>query len=275
MSLVVSKIIDNKIEIESDSRITDINEAKKESIYGVLKSIIVYPQLCISFAGSIYLAEKAIKEIYDNEIITFPHLIETLLRYNSDENRVEFIMSSLKNNKPIIIKISNKKVEAGLTSAWIGDLDGFNDFQKNFHELKSSGKSDKDSFTNAFSKVVENPNIPTVGDFQVSTITEIGTHGEFFFRYFEKFMLILGEPQTFTVSGGKETRMTMSWGTAAGGSFGFCYFVSVTPFKNAIAYYFVHGNFGVLFYPKLSFQGIVIKNKSNMEFLEYINEKYQ
>ena len=64
MSLVICKNINNKIFIESDSRITVINAAREESFYGILKTIIFHPKISFSFAGNIYLAEKAIKEIF-------------------------------------------------------------------------------------------------------------------------------------------------------------------------------------------------------------------
>lgn len=283
MSLVVSRKINDKIYIESDSRITDINEAKRESIYGVLKTIILFPRCCLSFAGKPYYAEKMVKEIYKHNNVSLEYLLDKLLKYNKGaENEVVFILSTINNNnKTEIIKISNYQIERDLKSAWIGDIDAFNDFQKNFFELKNSGKSEHESLTSAFAKVIENPNIPTVGDFQVTTITETGPQGHFFFQYFEKFFIIRGGSQTFNIKVDKEQSSnkvtfthTMQWGSAEDGSYAICYFVSVTPLINAIAYYFTHGNFGVLFCPRLSFEGILIKDKTNMEFLKIVNEKY-
>ncbi|MBL0257553.1 MAG: hypothetical protein IPQ03_08485 [Bacteroidetes bacterium] len=171
-----------------------------------------------------------------------------------------------------------------MTSAWIGDIDGFSEFQKQFHELIRKKQPEKESLTQAFSRVIENPNIPTIADFQVSTITETGPYGDRFFRYFEKFTLTLGRSQTITLkphenSSSNENHSIanshiINWGSAADGSYGVCYFVSVTPVINAIAYYFAHGNFGVLFCPKLSFEGIVIRNMDNIKFLEFIKSKY-
>jgi hypothetical protein len=275
MSLVICKKINNLVYIESDSRVTDINEGRKESLYGVLKAIILFPRLCLSFAGNIYLGERVVKEIYNHKNVSLEYLLDKLLKYNKGSNNgIEFILSTINNNKTEIIKISNYEVERNLTTAWIGDSDGFNDFQKHFHELKDSGKTEKDSLTTAFLKVIENPNISTVGDFHVSTITETSLEGNLFFLYSEKFMLIVGREQRFSFKGEGTHSITMNWGSAEDGSYAICFFVSVTAERSAIAYYFTHGNFGVLFYPKLSFEGIVIKNTTNREFLEIINEKY-
>ncbi len=276
MSLVICKNINNKIYIESDSRITDINAARKESIYGILKTIILHPKISISFAGNIYLAEKAIQEIFLHKKLTIDYLIETLLKYNKDNNNeVEFILCLISNNTSNeIIKISNSFVDRNLLTAWIGDINGFNVFQSQFHNLKESGINEAKALEQAFSSVIENQEITTVGDFQISTHTETSIEGNFMFQYTGKFGVYLNESQTFNATETKNT-FNITWGSAAGGSFGISYFVSVSPNHYSVGIYFIHGNFGILFCPKLGFEGIVFSNISNLDFLKTINDKYK
>ena len=152
MSLIVCKKINEKIYIESDSRITDINAARKESLRGVLKTIILHPRISISYSGNIYVAEKAIQEIFSYKKLTVDYLIDTLFQYNKEnDNTVAFILC-------IISKIRLKLLEL-----------------------------------------------------LISKLKEILKQ---------------------------------------------------------------HGNFGVLFCPKLDFKGIVFSNVSNLSFLEKVNEKY-
>lgn len=276
MSLVICKNINNKIFIESDSRVTDINAARKETYYGVLKTVILHPKISISFAGNIYLAEKAIKEIFLYKKLTLDYLLETLLKYNKDNNNeVEFILCIISytvSNE--IIKISNGLIGRNLQTAWIGDVNGFNVFQKQFHTLKQTGIDDAEALRQAFASVIDNHEITTVGDFQISAHTATSVEGYAMFLYTERFGVFSNESQTFNTT--KENNsFNVTWGSAAGGSYGISYFVSVIAKHYSVAIYFTHGNFGILFCPKLGFEGIVFSNISNLDFLKEINTKYK
>ena len=60
MTIVIGRIIDNDIYIESDSRITDFRLVQTNLLTGLLKTIILNPFLCLSFAGFVEYAEKAL-----------------------------------------------------------------------------------------------------------------------------------------------------------------------------------------------------------------------
>jgi len=273
MSLVVCKIIDQDIFIETDSRISNAHETKRESNYGIVKSVIIAPQVCISFAGSINLAEDAIREIYNQTTLTIQSAVEILHKFNSDGNKIEFILSSIQRNQPRIYRIWNNKVESNLPSAWIGDDEAFTEFQKQFHQIKASGRTETDSFFKAFTNVIDNPELKTVGDFQISlrSIKSASTDDRFFL-YTEKMYIQLGRDKTYTVENGK-SEFTFQWGTAQEGSYGFAFFSSVDAFKPSIGLYFYFGNFGVLFYPRQSFKGIEIKGNI-FEFLDKVKKEY-
>lgn len=276
MSLVICKKFNNKLYVESDSRITDINSARKESLYGVIKTVILHPKISISYAGNIYIAERAILEIFAFKKLTIGYLLETLLRYNKDNNNsVEFILAIISHNAASeIIRIKNFSVERNLEAAWIGDIDGFNLFQKQFHNKRQSGKNELDAFREAFAFVVDNPEVQTVGDFQISTHTIASTTGHSRFLYAEKFGILSNESQTFKLTK-ENNKFIIPWGTAEGGSFGVSYSVSVMPNHYAVGLYFTHGNFGVLFCPRLGFEGIIFSKTSNMNFLHAVNTQYK
>lgn len=275
MSLIICKIIDDKIYIESDSRITDLNSGRKESIYGVIKTIILHPRISISYAGNIYSAEKAIKEIFDHNKITIDYLIETLSRHSNYSNNLDFILCLLTGTTNAeIIRIRNSSVERNLRTAWIGDISGFELFQRNYHSLIASNKNELESLRDAFSSVVDSGTISTVGDFQISTHTIYSTTGHRMFLYAEKFGVFSNEEQFINISG-SDSPHKISFGSAQSGSYAVSYFVSIMPNHYAIGLYFTFGNYGVLFCPRIGFEGIMFTQVSNTEFLRLVNEKYK
>lgn len=275
MSLIICKNINNRIFIESDSRITDINAARKESYFGILKTIILHPRVSICFAGNIYFAEKSSKEIFLQKKLTTDHLIETLHNYHKDNNdSMEFILCIIFDNATReIIKISNFSVDRNLSNAWIGDLSGFRFFQTEYHKLREKGNSNKEAFKKAFASVIDNHEITTVGDFRISAHTISSTTGNLMFLYTERIGIYLYEPQSLK-STTKKQSINVTRGTPEGGSFEISNFVSVLPNHYSVGLYFTHGNFDILFCPKLSFGGILISKVSNLEFLEIINSQY-
>jgi hypothetical protein len=278
MSFVYSKIINERICIESDSRVLTRGTEMRESSYGCLKSIILFPQLCISFAGDPDLAENAIQEIYKRKSgINLPFVLEVLLKYNkNNSNEVVFIVCSLQKN-PELIKVANAQVERNLPVVWIGDKMALEKFIPLYHEKKSVAQNDIEAVRNAFAEVIASGNVNSVGDFHISTITETSiTGGSPFFRYIDKSFAILNEPQSTTITAKEkiEREYTLTWGTTEGGSYGVSYFSSVDAYKPAMALYFDKGNYGVLYYPKHRFEPIVMKDISSLDFLHLVNSNY-
>jgi hypothetical protein len=278
MSFIYSKIIDNKIYIESDSRVLRRATGMRDSSYGSLKSIIIFPQLCIAFAGDPDLAEDAIKEIYQKQNgVNLPYVLSVLMKYNKlNSNEVVFIVCSVK-DRPEIIKVSNSEVERNLPLAWIGEKAALDKFIPLYHCKKGEVKTDVDAVRSAFAQVIESGDIDSVGDFHVTTYTEISTQGgRPFFRYVDRSFAILNEVQVLTPIGSDNSiGRTLTWGTTEGGSYGVSYFSSVDAYKPAIALYFHKGNYGILYFPKLRFEPIVLKDISSLDFLHLINNKYQ
>ena len=56
MSLIVARIVEDNIYIESDSKITDDRLVRSDPLCGLLKTLILNPVICISFAGIVHFA---------------------------------------------------------------------------------------------------------------------------------------------------------------------------------------------------------------------------
>jgi len=275
MSLIIAKIISGKIYIESDTKITDKDAVRTDPLCGLLKTIIIHPCISISFAGVIYFAEKALKNIFEINEFDLNSLTELL--YNShikSGNKTDFIIASLINNEPKLIKISNNKIEHDVNSAWIGEYDGFKYFQSNYLPLLSEGVDEILSFKNSFKKVIDNSNIDTIGNFQISLHTDDKICLEHYvFLYTTEIGIYASEPQTIDIETAGELK-PIPLGTASCGSFGISYLATISPNFHGVAIHFTHGNFGTIFCPQLSFSGIIVSNVNGIEFAKHIKDKY-
>ncbi|MBQ8920944.1 MAG: hypothetical protein IJ060_02135 [Oscillospiraceae bacterium] len=94
-------------EIWSEKEITVIRK------YGFIKSVIIGPTCCISFAGNntIY-AQKLLKWIFDKSIVSDEELLAEAFRLhkNAPKDDIEFIICSADSGQPIISCIKNGKL---------------------------------------------------------------------------------------------------------------------------------------------------------------------
>ena len=184
------------------------------------------------------------------------------------------MLNVIENKKPIIFKVANGKLEQNLLNFWIGDKRAFNSFQKHSLSLKEDGKSELECIIFAFEKVIADDLIDTIGNFQVSVHTDENiSPNEKVFLYSLKTELSVVEEQTIHC---KEANKyyAVPLGTTGGGAYGISYLVSVSPSLHGVALHFFYGNFGVLFCPQISKQGIKIKNVNGTQFIEKIKEQY-
>ncbi|SRR6266542_6581371 len=132
MSLIVARKQGNQLAIVSDTKLTypneDIKGQKNNPSEGVIKTVIINPNLCVSFAGDIDYAEKAIKELNNNHSIE--ETIKILEKYhNRSDYKTEFLVCAGKPS-PIIHKIKVNESK-DVHSSWIGDIKAFSSFQEN------------------------------------------------------------------------------------------------------------------------------------------------
>lgn len=271
MTFVVAKIIGDDLFIESDSRITDRSKVRQDPLCGLLKSVLVSPTICISYAGSVDFAELAIKKILDGHILTSEEISQTLLAVVKDsKNSVEFILASIDNCIPKLCKISDGKAEQDLLSAWIGDYNAFRLFQSVL--LGSEENIDHSIISGAFKVVMDEPSLSGVGDFQIGVYINNSICNESrVFMYAEKFECY--SPESQTIPAGE--KVALSLGTAPGGAYGLSYLISLSNCLFGIAIFFHAGGFGVLFCPQISFGGIVIYAHNGEQFAIKVLEKYK
>lgn len=272
MTLVVGRIIQSGIRVDSDSKITDPNiVSNRNNIFsGILKTIILNPNISVSYAGGVETAQKAIEELYALNTFEINKVKSLLLKINMEsEYDTDFLIASLE-NQPLLYKISNGKIEPSNTFHWIGDINGFNLFQKEF--LPKLNSFDPKHITtihsNAFEKVIENGEIESVGGFHITV-----HRTKFGLEYLFKMKIITGQPTSVTLIG-NDTK-TIPFGNAQTGAFSFSYLKSDNPFLPAIGIHFPMGNFGTLYFPKISRKIIFFKKVDPFEFAEIVKTEYK
>jgi len=272
MTLIISRIEKKQLKIISDSKITDKKAVRNNPLSGNLKSFILTPQLSVSFAGNVFYAEKFLSIYFSNQIKTLEQLISCCLSLNNESNdETDFIIASLI-NKPVLYKISGRKVVDNIQSAWIGDKIGFNKYQESFHK----DKSDKNIFAkmnSAFESVIADEKIESVADFQITVDTVYHEKLNANFFIYAMKMSMSFAPKTITLKGNDFA--TIPFGGPETGGFGTSYLRSIDFLKPAVGIHFPQGKFGVLFCPLLNFnKGILIKEEDGEKFAEIIKEKF-
>jgi len=171
MTLIISKIIDNKIYIESDSKITGdriVRNNPIDSKHCKLKALILDPKLCLCYAGDIYFAEQAYKFFIkeSKNKLDWNLYRNYLLQLNIEsENSTHFIMAGYNNsNLPLLFEIKDRKISQ-VQQSWIGDKESFSYFQKYFLAELNENVKPKFAISNAFRKTLKNEFSDVVGGF--------------------------------------------------------------------------------------------------------------
>jgi hypothetical protein len=272
MTLVVGRIIQGMLRVDSDSKITDPNiVSNRNSIFtGVLKTVILNPRISISYAGGVETAQKAIEKIYEMNSFDINSVKATLLNINKESDfDTDFLIASLE-NQALLYKVSNGKIDVSDQSHWIGDIEGFNMFQKEFVPSLTSldPKHISEMHSRAFEAVVKSGKIESIGGFHITVhTTKKGL------EYLMKMSISMGQSSTITLTNNQS--LPMPFGDASTGAFSNSYLISSDPFNPAIGIYFPMGNFGTLYYPKLKRTIIFFKNVSAIEFTKNVKELYK
>lgn len=271
MTLVVGRITQGGIRVDSDSRITDPNiVSNKNSIFsGLLKTIILNPSISVSYAGGVETAQKAIETLYNLKNFEINTIKSLLLKINIESgNETDFLIASLE-NQPLLYKISNGKIEPSNSFHWIGDIDAFNLFQREFlPNLKSiDAKHISSIHSDAFDKVIENDKIESVGGFHITV-----HRTKFGLEYLFKMQIMSGQPTSVTLTNNEAK--PIPFGNAQTGAFSFSYLKSDNPYLPAIGIHFPMGNFGTLYYPKITREIIFYKNVNGFEFAEKVKNEH-
>ena len=135
--------------------------------YGAVKSTIVAPEFCISYAGNnVFLASKLFFELYSKRFFSREDVLEIAKDIHlsaKDYSEIEFIISSAEAGELIIDCIKEGKVNTNIGFAWIGSFDAFSYFQELRLDTRRHYSTDL-----AFISVVEGCGDDTVGLFPIS-----------------------------------------------------------------------------------------------------------
>ncbi len=272
MTLVIGRITQGILRIDSDSKITNPKIASnRNSIFsGLLKTIILNPRLCISYAGGVDSAQGAVEEVYKIKEQTISNVKKLLIDINKASNyETDFLIGSLE-NQPLLYKISNGEINPTNQNHWIGDISGFNAFQRNFiSNLKSTDpKHILDIHSKAFENVVSSGEIESIGGFHITVhTTKKGL------EYLMKMSISTGQPTSFTIEANQV--VPIPFGNAKTGAFSYSYLISNNPFHPAIGIHFPMGNFGTLYYPRLTRQILILKNVDPFQFAKRVKEDFK
>ena len=170
----------DSVRILCDTKVTATNYSKSNFSetaydlllkYGVVKSTICCPELCVSFAGNnIVYATKLftqLKEMKTFEVDEVSDYAFKLHKEASDPNDIEFIITYYLNGQIHIDFIKNRAHERDVQLAHIGSEDAFKDFQR----IRLSCGCDAATQTErAFHKVVNGGSDETVGGNAIEVI---------------------------------------------------------------------------------------------------------
>lgn len=136
--------------------------------YGIIKSTIICPEICISYAGNnAFLASKLFHNLYEmGEFFREDVLREAFTVHICADNPsdIEFIICSSEDGLLHIDCIKEKRLNKDVPSAWLGSFEAFNSFQG--YRLKSK-EPIQDNSSHAFREVVSGCGDDTVGGFPI------------------------------------------------------------------------------------------------------------
>ena len=141
--------------------------------YGIIKSTIICPEICVSFAGNnLYYAGKLFQTLNDKHFFDRKYVVDTAYDIHMEaksKDDIEFIISSYENNKVCIDCIKERELFADCQIAHIGSVDAFTELQKNRnesdYEIPIFQKTQM-----AFKRVVQECRDNSVGGFDIKTL---------------------------------------------------------------------------------------------------------
>jgi hypothetical protein len=281
LSIIIAKKIgdtcvfksDTKVSIESiDKTVTGNDKLRLPPEEGVLKIHILFPSICIAFAGTVDVCTNILHELCNyqptdmNVILKF--LQDGLIKANDDS---AFIASFATQENLKLFKIDNEKIEEG-KSFWIGVKDAFSEFQRYYLNENEDEKLNKE-FSFAFSDMIRDTKIPSIGDFVIGAYYRAVNKS---FVY-EQGMEVKGGFRVIKAKANVPT--VISEGTVNEGAFIVTRLISNRTDKPAVCLYFAKGSLGFLYLPisqiNRSANPIVIKNVSLVELKNVVLKDYE
>ncbi|MBB3987243.1 hypothetical protein GGQ68_003589 [Sagittula marina] len=290
MTLVVCRKEDHEVFVQSDSKVIDcfgvLDERslrQNNMLDGLLKTVILHPHICLSFAGASLHATSFLKRFMASNIREWntPRLISELWNvHNESDMACDFILCESVERSPRITLIKGGSVREDQPSAWIGSQPAFNKYQTAFHELEDSFPLNQ-RMRHAFREVIDDEVISEVGHFHIEVYLEhhfantglIGGGPDSVFTYEIKSEWDTGN-QVFHIKANEPTAISM--GCAPYGAYGVSYFRSLSTKRHGVAMHFPHARFGLLMCPQINCEKPIFFNDCvATELLDQIWETYQ
>ncbi len=159
---------DTKINLENTNIGASISKEQRGLIekYGIVKTTIICPEMCISYAGNIFHAAELFRKLHDKKSFNVSEVNEMALHINKTYGDVEFIISSFEDNKLRLSRITKGIINTDCMNAWIGSEEAFREFQR--IRLSRSRENVADQTSQAFLEVVQSGKFAEVGKFVVT-----------------------------------------------------------------------------------------------------------
>ncbi len=280
MSLIIGKkelrtimfLADTKVSIDIlDKTITGGHKMRVNPLSGILKTYIISPTVCISFAGRVENSIEIIKSCINDNPINIPKYLNDKL-IESNDSVSEFLVGISYISDTIMYKVNSMGITSG-EHFWTGERDGFSDYQSHYNNPKNQNKNKFSQSQAAFVDLVTYTNVPTVGEFIIETIYDVDKNT---FEYCERLMGFRGE-RIQNIPKEIKTALDLQ-GSNEIGSFQVSNLVSKESNKPAVALFFPLANSGVFFIPEycLNNQGCgrLFVNKNIQEFKDEIYKEY-
>ena len=181
MSLVVADATDDGPRIVSDTRISFPEGPRVNFKTDALKAIVITCEITICFAGDVVLGLDGVRE-FAREIRKGRPIDDLLARLQELASQirrsVEFIVAT-GTSRSQLIRFRKSGIEHRLLTAWIGDQDGFERFQRERNTPPDTTTARLEStlspavrvmaiLRRSMQAVIDDPAIASVGDFSVA-----------------------------------------------------------------------------------------------------------
>lgn len=278
MTLVVARKINDALAIVCDTKITNELVLFPSLLDGALKTIVVSTSLCVSFAGSVDIANKALEHIIAGSVHGRDNVIAHLLKcQRQNRSACDFLVAC--HEPPVTLdKIIDGRCESDLPVAWIGDHDAFESFQKHryanpFSQLvEQHSAMDEMSIAShmgdALTAVIADESVPTVDHFPITVRS--GTSANPGFRYNAHAFGAGFHPVENTT---EPTSILRTVGVA-GGSFHYSILTPIERGIGAIAVHIVEPRLGILLYPKIRWEPMIWRNVSTIGLINLVAEEF-
>ena len=144
--------------------------------FGLIKSIIVSPKCCVSFAGNnIAYASKLLHQLSEMKQFSEKELIDLAweIHINALKDEIEFIICLAdEKDRTEIICIKNNSIQRNCQSAWIGSSDAFEYLQK----YRMQNDTYQEAYFQAFTYAMRCCTDDSVGGFCIGVIFSSLTH---------------------------------------------------------------------------------------------------